>query len=122
MVMIGMFMLGVSAIYLLAIWRKWAFIGAKWFRFLVVLGGPLSIVAIEAGWWLAEVGRQPWILRGYMTTAEGATTSDSVEWMLVMFSILYIILGIGSVVTLHRIFKNNSIEKEIAARSSKGEV
>ena len=122
MVMIGMFMLGVSALYLLAIWRKWTFIGAKWFRFLVVLGGPLSIIAIEAGWWLAEIGRQPWILRGYMTTAEGATTSGNVEWMLVLFSILYIILGIGSVVTLHRIFKNNPIEKEIAARSSKGEV
>ena len=57
-----------------------------------------------------------------MTTAEGATTSGNVEWMLVLFSILYIILGIGSVVTLHRIFKNNPIEKEIAARSSKGEM
>lgn len=122
MVMIGMFMLGVSAVYLLAIWRKWTFIGSKWFRFVVALGGPLSVIAIEAGWWMSEVGRQPWILRGYMTTAEGATTSDNVEWMLLMFSMLYIILAIGSVVTLYRMFKNNPIEKEIAARSSKGEV
>ena len=122
MVFIGMFMLFVSALYLLANWRKWTFIRSKWFRFIVVLGGPLSIIAIEAGWWLAEVGRQPWILRGYMTTAEGATTSGQVDLMLILFSILYFILGVGSVVTLHRMFKNNPIEKEIAARSSKGEV
>ncbi|WP_274308229.1 cytochrome ubiquinol oxidase subunit I [Solibacillus daqui] len=122
MVMIGMFMLFISAIYLLAIWRKWSFIRSKWFRFIVVLGGPLSVIAIETGWWLAEVGRQPWVLRGYMTTAEGATTSDHVELMLILFSILYFILAVGSIVTLHRMFKNNPIVKEIAKRSSKGDV
>ena len=40
----------------------------KWLSKMVSLaycfGGPLAILAIEAGWWLAEVGRQPWILRG----------------------------------------------------------
>ena len=97
-------------------------LSTKWFRFIVVLGGPLSIIAIEAGWWLAEVGRQPWILRGYMTTAEGATTSEQVDLMLILFSLLYFILAIGSIVTLHRMFKNNPIVKEIAARSSKGDV
>ena len=55
-------------------------VSTKWFRWLIVLGGPLSIVAIEAGWWLAEVGRQPWILRGIMRTQDAATTSGHVDY------------------------------------------
>ncbi len=121
MVMIGTFMLVVAFIYLLAIRKGWLFIRTKWFRWIVVAGGPLSIIAIEAGWWLAEVGRQPWVLRGIMRTEQGATTSNYVDLMLVLFSVLYLILAVGSVVTLRRMFKNNPIEKEIAARARKGE-
>ena len=65
MVIIGMFMFAVSLLYLIAIWKRWSFVRSKWFRISMVAGGPLSIVAIETGWWLAEVGRQPWVLRGY---------------------------------------------------------
>ena len=121
MVMIGIFMLIVSLVYLLAVWKKWSFIRQKWFRWIVVAGGPLSIVAIEAGWWLAEVGRQPWVLRGIMRTEEGATVSSYVDVMLILFSLLYFILAIGSIVTLRRMFKNNPIEKELLARAKKGE-
>lgn len=121
MVMIGMFMLVVSLVYLMAIPRSWSFVHSKWYRWIIFAGGPLSIVAIEAGWWLAEVGRQPWVLRGIMRTEEGATTSGYVNTMLILFSILYFILAIGSIVTLRRMFKNNPIVKEIAARNKKGE-
>ncbi|SOC40490.1 cytochrome ubiquinol oxidase subunit I [Ureibacillus acetophenoni] len=118
MVFIGMFMILVSIIYLAGIWRGWSFIKAKWFRWGIVTGGPLSIIAIEAGWWLAEVGRQPWILRGIMRTEEGATTSGQVDLMFMLFCLLYLVLGIGSVVVLRRMFRSNSIEQEIADRKS----
>jgi cytochrome bd ubiquinol oxidase subunit I len=122
MIMIGVLMMGVAFVYLIAIKKSWMFIlKARWFRWVVVAGGPLSIIAIEAGWWLTEVGRQPWILRGIMRTEQGATTSNYVDLMLILFSILYLVLAIGSVVTLLRIFKNNPVEKEIAARAQKGE-
>lgn len=118
MVFIGMFMILVSIIYLAGIWRGWSFIKAKWFRWGIVTGGPLSIIAIEAGWWLAEVGRQPWILRGIMRTEEGATTSGQVDLMFILFCLLYLVLGIGSVVVLRRMFRSNTIEQEIADRES----
>lgn len=121
MVMIGMFMFAVSLIYLLAMWKKWTFVQSKWFRWIIVAGGPLSIIAIETGWWLAEVGRQPWILRGIMRTEQGATTSSYVDIMLILFSVLYFILAVGSIVTLHRMFRNNPIVKEIAARHREGD-
>ncbi|MEO4055614.1 cytochrome ubiquinol oxidase subunit I [Solibacillus sp. CAU 1738] len=116
MVFIGMFLALVALVFVVGKWRKWTFTNAKWFRWIIVMGGPLAIIAIETGWWLAEVGRQPWILRGIMRTAEGATTSDSVDLMLILFSIVYLVLGIGSVVVLRRMFRNNPIEQEIADR------
>ena len=118
MVFIGSFMILVTIAYLVAQWRGWSFIKQSWFKWIVVAGGPLSIVAIEAGWWLAEVGRQPWILRGLMRTEQGATTSEHVDLMLILFCALYLVLGIGSVVVLRKMFKSNPIEREIADRET----
>ena len=62
------------------------------------------------------MGRQPWILYGIMRTEDGATTATGVETLFIAFAILYLILMIGSMVVLHRMFKNNPVEKELAAR------
>ncbi|MFJ7733368.1 cytochrome ubiquinol oxidase subunit I [Lysinibacillus sp. NPDC097231] len=113
MVVIGTLLIVVAAIYVLGKWRSWNFISSKSFKRIIVAGGPLSLIAVEAGWWFAEVGRQPWILRGYMKTADGATTSDQVDTMLILFAGLYIVLAIGSIITLIRMFRNNPIEREI---------
>ncbi|MDQ0970413.1 cytochrome d ubiquinol oxidase subunit I [Neobacillus niacini] len=122
MVTIGMWMTLLSCVYLIGVWKKWSLVSSNWFRWLVVLGGPLSILAIEAGWWLDEVGRQPWILRGIMKTKDAATTADGVDLMLVLFSGLYLILGIASVVVLARMFKKNTVEQELSDRASEGRV
>ncbi|KMK75872.1 cytochrome ubiquinol oxidase subunit I [Alkalihalobacillus pseudalcaliphilus] len=113
MITIGMFMLGLSFIYWVAQLRGWTFVHQRWYRWLIVLGGPLSFLAIQAGWWLAEVGRQPWILRGIMTIDEAATTSDHVGLMFILFAILYFILGVGTVVVLRKMFKDNPPEKDL---------
>lgn len=116
MVVIGVLMIFLSIAFVIGKWRNWTWIESKWFRWLIVLSGPLSIVAIEAGWWLTEVGRQPWILYGIMRTEAGATTATGVEWLFIAFGIVYLVLGIGSVVVLRRMFKNNPVEKELALR------
>ncbi|MEI4770301.1 cytochrome ubiquinol oxidase subunit I [Psychrobacillus sp. FJAT-51614] len=116
MVTIGMGMVALSALYWLGKLIKWSFVDTKFYRWLIVLGGPASIIAIEAGWWLAEVGRQPWILRGLMRVEDAATTSAHVDTMLVLFAGLYIVLGIGSVVVLTRMFRKNPVEQELEDR------
>jgi len=116
MVFIGMWLTVLSAVYVYGGTVGWSFIHSKWFLILIVLGGPLTMLAIEAGWWLAEVGRQPWILRGFMRTEEAATSSGQVDLMLMLFAGLYLILGIGSVVVLRRMFRRNPVEKEIEDR------
>lgn len=118
MVTIGMFLLVLSLIYWMGIRRHWAFVKSTFFRWLIVLSGPLAFLAMEFGWWLAEMGRQPWILRGIMTVEEAATSSDYVNVMIVLFALLYIVLGVGTVVVLRRIFKNNPIEVELKGNDS----
>lgn len=114
MVTIGMFLLLLSLVYWVATWRNWPFIQRSWYRWLIVLGGPLAFLGIEAGWWMAEVGRQPWILRGLMTIEEAATTSDYVGLMFIFFAVLYFILGVGTVVVLRHMFRKNPVEEDLA--------
>lgn len=118
MVSIGMWLAFISFVYFVASWRGWKFIKQKWFLWLTLISGPLALVAIEAGWWFTEVGRQPWILRGYMTVEEAATTSGQVDLMIILFAGLYFILGIGTIVVLLRMYKRNPIEKELADREA----
>lgn len=118
MVMIGTFMIALSAIYLLAKIKRWKIISSRWFHWIIVAGGPLAIIALEAGWWLAEVGRQPWILYKHMKVTDAATTSNHVELMLMLFCALYIVLGVGSMIVIRRMFRNYSIEQEIADRQT----
>ncbi len=117
MVIIGIWLTLLSSFYCLALFRNWAIIRRRAFRFLLVCSGPLALIAIEAGWWFAELGRQPWILRGFMKTADGATSSPHVWIMFIAFIVLYVILIIGTGVVLTRIFKNNPVEKELAKLS-----
>lgn len=111
MVFIGVLLIFVSLVYVFGKWRKWRWVESKPFRWLIILGGPLAVIAIEAGWWLAEQGRQPWILYRIMRTEEGATTATGLEYLFIMFAVVYLILGVGCAVVLHRMFKTTRLKR-----------
>ena len=48
-----------------------------------------------------------------MKTSQGATTSGQVDLMLILFAALYVVLAIGSIVVLTRMFRQNTIEREL---------
>ncbi len=85
----------------------------------ILWGGPLSMLAIELGWIFAEVGRQPWILVGYMKTVQAATTAANVGAMLILFTLLYTFLGIMTTIVLLRMFKKTPVEQELATPNNK---
>jgi cytochrome d ubiquinol oxidase subunit I len=62
---------------------------------LMLLSIPLPYIAVEAGWVLAEVGRQPWIVYGLMRTSEAASpvAGSQVLISLVAFVLVYGVLG-----------------------------
>jgi cytochrome d ubiquinol oxidase subunit I len=116
MVTIGSYTLFISLVFVvLMVWKKGDPF-KSWLLWPIVIAGPLAIIAIEAGWFLAEMGRQPWILRGYMKVAEAATTSNYVWLMLIFFFLLYGVLGTLTITVLRKIFKNNPAEAELEFR------
>ncbi|MGP4082859.1 cytochrome ubiquinol oxidase subunit I [Pseudalkalibacillus sp. R45] len=112
MVGIGMFLLALSAQYIwLYKWKK----GNPYSKYLlmaIVVSGPLAMLAIECGWIFSEVGRQPWILWHVMQTSEGATTSEHVGSMFILFFGLYVVLGWICTTVLLKMFRSNPAETE----------
>jgi cytochrome bd ubiquinol oxidase subunit I len=98
MVACGMAMMGIGV---LAAWRYWwarrkrseAWLGSKWFLRALILGAPLGFIAIETGWIVTEVGRQPWIIYGVMRTAEAVTPVPRLVIPFITFTLLYIFLA-----------------------------
>jgi cytochrome bd ubiquinol oxidase subunit I len=64
---------------------------------------PLGYVALQAGWVVTEVGRQPWVIYGIMRTADGVTPIENVWGSLVLFSALYFALLVLLVFFLRRL-------------------
>ncbi|MFD0870153.1 MULTISPECIES: cytochrome ubiquinol oxidase subunit I [Paenibacillus] len=120
MVMIGVFLALISCVYMVLQYKKSWNPHRRTLLRLIVASGPLAILAIEFGWIFAEVGRQPWILRGYMKTVEGATTSEHVGTMLILFSLLYLVLAITCIKVLRKLFRNHPAEKELEEGAAEG--
>src|SRR5690606_30170295 len=72
MLAIGFLLFAVAATGLVLRLRG-ALYSRAWFLRLCVACSPLGLVAVLAGWIATEVGRQPWVVHGLMTTAEAAT-------------------------------------------------
>jgi cytochrome d ubiquinol oxidase subunit I len=64
--------------------------------FAVLASGPAAIIAMECGWIVTEVGRQPWVVYGYMTTTQAATTAGGVPGSLGGILAMYAVLGAAS--------------------------
>jgi cytochrome d ubiquinol oxidase subunit I len=78
MVGIGFLLTGIAAVYLFVWLRRRRLPASIWFYRAVVAAGPLSVIALIAGWVTTEVGRQPWVVYGYMRTEEAVTGASGI--------------------------------------------
>lgn len=120
MVSIGIFLTVLSLLYVWMVSKYTNGMYPRWILRLITWSGPLAMLGIECGWVYAEIGRQPWILRGYMKTADGATTSTHVDLMLVLFCFIYIVLGFTVIKVLRNLFKNSEVQEELIAIGIEG--
>jgi cytochrome d ubiquinol oxidase subunit I len=105
MVGIGTLAAGVLALALIVRLRRGAWPVDRRFLKLVVALGPLGFVALEAGWVLAEVGRQPWTVYGVMRTSAAATPMPGLAVPFVTFALVYVFLAAATTFVLLRIFR-----------------
>lgn len=100
----GMAMLAVAMWAGWLWWRHRRLPDSKWLLRALVAAGPLGFVAIETGWMVTEVGRQPWIIYGVMRTADAVTPMRGLVVPFSVFTALYIFLAIIVVFLLRRQF------------------
>ena len=95
MVAIGIW-LALLALWAGVLWWRGRVFASPFFLRAVTLSTVLGFVAIEAGWVVTELGRQPWIIQGVMKTSEAVTPMPGLGVPFFLFTLLY--LGLAAVV------------------------
>jgi cytochrome d ubiquinol oxidase subunit I len=94
MVALGTYLALLSLWVVLAAWRRHDIGSDRRMMTAIALAAPMGFIAIEAGWTVTEVGRQPWIVYGVMRTADAVTTMPGLVYPFVVFTVLYCFLGV----------------------------
>jgi len=100
MVGIGSALLALAAWLGFAWWRRRDIPATPWFLRAVAASGVAAVVALWCGWIVTEVGRQPWIVQGYMRTSEAVTDADGLWFAFAGVLTLYAGLGAGAILVL----------------------
>jgi cytochrome d ubiquinol oxidase subunit I len=109
MVACGVALLAIAVWSVVAWWRRGRRLpdGRRYLQALVI-AGPLGFIAIEAGWFVTEVGRQPWIIYGILRTEDAVTPMPGLVVPFATFTILYIVLSVIVVALMRRQFIETS--------------
>ena len=108
MVAAGMAMLALAGWSSWLWWKGRALAEHPWLLRALVAAGPLGFVAIEAGWVVTEVGRQPWIIYGVMKTQDAVTPMPWIVVPFAVFTVLYAFLAFIVFFLLRRQFFETS--------------
>jgi cytochrome d ubiquinol oxidase subunit I len=112
MVGIGTALLALGAWFGFVWWRRREIPGTPWFLRAVAVSGVVAILALWLGWIVTEVGRQPWIVQGYMRTAEAVTDAEGIWGAFALVLVLYAGLGAGAVLVLRAMSRRWRAEGE----------
>ena len=99
---IALFILSITVAWLA--WRHRRVPDGKWILRALVAAGPLGFVAIEAGWVVTELGRQPWIIYGVMRTKEAVTPMRGIAIPFTVFTVVYVFISVVVFYLLRRQF------------------
>jgi cytochrome d ubiquinol oxidase subunit I len=100
MVGIGTALLALGAWLAFVWWRRRDIPQTPWFLRAVAISGGGAILALWAGWIVTEVGRQPWIVQGYMRTSEAVTDAKGIWFSFGLVLLLYAAIGTIAILVL----------------------
>jgi len=84
-------------------WRKRVVPENRVLLWGIVLTGPLAFLALELGWMVTELGRQPWVIYNFLRTKDAVTTAPGLNYSFLGFSALYVVLAVTLVILLLRL-------------------
>lgn len=94
MVGCGMAMLALAAWSAWLLWRRRPLAEQRRFLWAGTLVAPLGLIAVEAGWMVTELGRQPWIITGVMRVKDAVTPMPGLWISLLASVVVYAALGL----------------------------
>jgi len=103
MVGVGFLVLLVGVWLVIGWWRRRSPPTSRWFWWAAWVAGPLTVLALEAGWVVTEVGRQPWIVYGLVRVEDAVTAAAGVRFGLWVLVVVYAALTVGTAFVLSRL-------------------
>jgi cytochrome bd ubiquinol oxidase subunit I len=112
MVGIGVVML-VLAFWGGILWARGRLAQSRFYLRLASWSWPLGFLAVLAGWFVAEVGRQPWVATGILRTADAASpiSAGQVATTLILFVIVYGIVFSAGLIYMNRLIRKGPVEE-----------
>jgi cytochrome d ubiquinol oxidase subunit I len=115
MISIGMFLIALS-FYACFLWWKGKLFETKWILWIFSFSVLLPQIANQAGWFAAEMGRQPWIVYGHLRTSEGFSqevSANQIVFSLILFLVVYSLLFLLFLYSLNKKIKHGPYEDEV---------
>jgi len=100
MVATAFVLLGLAGWFACSWWRRRDISPSRWFLRSVALAGAVSVVSLETGWVVTEVGRQPWTVHGLLLTRDAVATSGNLWPFFASTVVIYAAVGTAAVAVL----------------------
>jgi cytochrome d ubiquinol oxidase subunit I len=120
MISIGMFLIALT-FYACFLWWRGKLFETKWLLWIFSFSVLLPQIANQAGWFAAEMGRQPWIVYGHLRTSEGFSqevSANQILFSLILFLVIYTLLFLLFLYSLNKKIKHGPYNEQEANLNS----
>jgi cytochrome d ubiquinol oxidase subunit I len=109
MVGIGIGLFALAAWLALAWKRRRELPSSSWFLRAATVAGPVTVLALEAGWTVTEAGRQPWIVYGVLRTEDAVNPAPGLVYGFALVAVVYALLTVATVYVLRRLARDKPV-------------
>ncbi|MBN2348327.1 MAG: cytochrome ubiquinol oxidase subunit I [Bacteroidales bacterium] len=110
MILFGMLMALIGVGYFIFSWKWKPVLDKNWWLKILAIATPFGFLALEFGWMVTEIGRQPWIIYRVMKTKDAVTSMPGIIYPLIIIMLIYILLTVVVVFLMKRQIKVINLE------------